>query len=149
MGDLRRKDAPQLVSVVVVNGRDESEFLELAGTLAWMVNVPLGAAILGSAERFEAEARSVDDFQRISPEGLSGLISHQKVILGSSALFTELGLSLEGLGPWSQRLIQQGQHIMFLAVDGKTAGFIGIVNLSHGLIPRRTAGFAKHRVAPK
>jgi cation transport ATPase len=143
MDDLRPADAPLLVSVVVLGGRDESEFLALAGTLASMVNGPLGAAILASADRFEAETWSVDNFRLISPEGLSGLISHQNVILGSSALFTELGLSLKGLGRWTQRLVQQGQHVMFVAVDGETAGFIGIVNLSNGLIPR----FEIHLVA--
>jgi len=118
---------PQLVSVLVLDGRDESEFLALAGSLAGMVSHPLGAAIVDGADGF-GKLRPVLNFQRIAAEGLSGSIGHYNVILGSSALFAELGLSLNSLGDWAQRLVQQGQRVLFLAIDGETAGFLGIVN---------------------
>jgi len=126
--ELRPNDVPQLVSVLVLDGRDESEFLALAGSLAGMVSHPLGAAIVDGADGFNGELRPVRNFQRIAAEGLSGSIRHHNVILGSSALFAELGLSLNSLGDWAQRLVQQGQRVLFLAIDGETAGFLGIVN---------------------
>jgi cation transport ATPase len=50
------------------------------------------------------------------------------VVLGNAALFSDLGLSVESLGEWPERLRQRGQHVLFIAVDGRTAGFFGVVD---------------------
>jgi cation transport ATPase len=49
-------------------------------------------------------------------------------VVGDAALFTSLGLSLTRLGDWPQRLEQRGQHVLFVAVDGRTAGFLGVID---------------------
>jgi cation transport ATPase len=50
------------------------------------------------------------------------------VVLGNSALFADLGLSVESLGDWPERLRERGQQVLFVAVDGRTAGFFGVVD---------------------
>jgi P-type Cu+ transporter len=125
--DLGRDSMPRVVSVIVLGGRTEKEFLSLAGSLA--VDPSLGAAILDSSVGLEVEVRHVN-VQAIAAEGVTGWLGDQIVTLGSSAFFAELGISLGDLEGWSERLAQQRQRIMFLTVDGKTAGSLGVMDFS-------------------
>jgi len=50
------------------------------------------------------------------------------VILGNAALFSELGLSVARLGNWPEKLQQRGQQVLFVAVDGQAAGFLGMID---------------------
>jgi cation transport ATPase len=52
------------------------------------------------------------------------------VVVGDEARFAELGLSIERLGDWPDRLRQQGQRVVFVAVDGHTAGLLGVIDAS-------------------
>ena len=45
-----------------------------------------------------------------------------------AAFFGSLGLSVEHLGDGPERLRQQGQHVFFVAVGGRTAGFLGVAD---------------------
>ena len=51
-------------------------------------------------------------------------------MIGDAALFTDFGLSVDRLGTWPERLEQRGQHVLFVAVDGRTAGFLGVTDVS-------------------
>ena len=46
----------------------------------------------------------------------------------SRAAFAELGLSIERLGDWPDRLRQRGQRVVFVALDGQTIGLLGVVD---------------------
>lgn len=50
------------------------------------------------------------------------------VVVGDAERFAALGLSLERLGDWPERLSQRGQRVVFVAVDGKTVGLLGVVD---------------------
>jgi cation transport ATPase len=52
------------------------------------------------------------------------------VVVGDECRFAELGLSIERFGDWPQRLRQQGQQVVFVAVDGHIAGLLGVVDAS-------------------
>jgi cation transport ATPase len=60
--------------------------------------------------------------------GVVASVDGKTVVVGNSALFTNLGLSVERLGDWPERLQQRGQQILFVAVDGQTAGFLGLTD---------------------
>ena len=58
----------------------------------------------------------------------TGAADDRAVVVGDEARFAELGLSIECLGDWPDRLRQRGQRVVFVAVDGKTAGVLGVVD---------------------
>ena len=58
----------------------------------------------------------------------SGAAEGHSVVVGDAARFTELGLSIDRLGDWPDRLRQQGQRVVFVAVDGLTAGLLGVID---------------------
>jgi cation transport ATPase len=50
------------------------------------------------------------------------------VVVGDAGRFAELGLSLEPLGDWPDRLRQRGERVVFVAVNGRTAGLLGVID---------------------
>lgn len=57
-----------------------------------------------------------------------GAANGHTVIVGDEERFAALGLSIERLGDWPDRLRQRGQRVVFVAVDGQTAGLLGVVD---------------------
>jgi Cu+-exporting ATPase len=57
-----------------------------------------------------------------------GAVAGHTVVLGNAAFFSDLGLSIDTLGDWPERLRQRGEQVLFIAVDGRTAGFLGVVD---------------------
>lgn len=56
----------------------------------------------------------------------TGAADGHDVVVGGEERFAELGLSLERLGDWPERLRQRGQRVVFVAVNGQTAGLLGV-----------------------
>ena len=119
---------PKLVSIVAVEGYDDSALLALAASLAVGLESPVGSAILESAHERQIQIRQVDQFQHTTATGIAAAVTGHPVVLGNAALFTDLGLSIDNLSDWPERLRQRGEQVLFVAVDGRTAGFLGVVN---------------------
>lgn len=119
-------DRPKLVSIVALDGRDDSALLELAASVAQGLESRLAAAIVGSAQARGVELRPVEQFDHVNAMGVVAAVKGHTVVLGSAALFRHLRLSIESLGDWPARLQRRGEHVLLLAVDGRTAGFLGI-----------------------
>jgi Cu+-exporting ATPase len=58
----------------------------------------------------------------------TGAAEGHTVVVGDAHRFAELGLSIERLGDWPARLRQRGERVVFVAVDGQTAGLLGVVD---------------------
>jgi P-type Cu+ transporter len=133
---LNRKpqETPRIVSIVVFGDRNETALLAMAASLGLVVNDPLGAAILETAPDSGTELPHVEHVQSMSEKGVAGSVDGHVVVFGNSSFLADLGLSIGNLGDWAGRLAQQGQRVMFLAVDGQPAGFL---KLSIDSDPRR------------
>ncbi len=70
------------------------------------------------------DGRSEDELLALA----SGAAEGRSVVVGDAARFAELGLSIDRLGDWPERLRQQGQRVVFVAVDGETAGLLGVID---------------------
>ena len=58
----------------------------------------------------------------------TGAADGHTVVVCDGQRFAELGMSIERLGDWPDRLRQRGQRVVFVAVDGQTAGLLGVVD---------------------
>ena len=119
---------PTLVSIVALDGRNERALLALAAGAARGLESRFGTAILESARERAVEAAAADRIQETGQAGVVASIDGQRVVIGSAALFTSLGISVTSVGDGPARLQQRGQHVLFVAVNGRTAGFLGVID---------------------
>ncbi|MGK0435093.1 MAG: Cu+-exporting ATPase, partial [Planctomycetota bacterium] len=119
---------PKLVSVVSSEGFDESALLRMTATLERGSEHPLAAAIVnGSAER-NIELGEATDFESITGKGVRGKVDGRNVALGNRALMTQLGIELGPLSEKARALATEGQTVMFVVIDDKLAGLIGVAD---------------------
>jgi len=119
---------PRLESVVVANGFDEQMLLRLAGSLERSSEHPLAAAIVAGAQERGVEIKDAVRFQSITGKGVIGEVDGHHVGVGNRSLLDDLKLDAGELAGRAEDLRANGQTIMFVVVDGKPAGLIGVAD---------------------
>ncbi|MCG8555321.1 MAG: cadmium-translocating P-type ATPase [Proteobacteria bacterium] len=119
---------PKLVSVVAENGCDEITLLRLAASLERASEHPLAAAIVDEATARGVSPSSADDFESAAGQGVKGRVDDRQVDLGNRVLMDSLDIGVVHLEPEAERLRADGQTVMFVAVDGKLAGLLGVAD---------------------
>jgi len=120
---------PKLVTIAAIDGFNESDLLRLAASLERGSEHPLAAAIVaGAQERGIELSRTEEDFASVTGKGVKGLIDGRSVSLGNQALFEELGIDLVQQAENAEKFRADGQTIMFVSIDGKIAGLIGVAD---------------------
>jgi Cu+-exporting ATPase len=119
---------PKLQSVVVVPDFDEATLLAFAATLEKGSEHPLAAAIVEGTREREVELSSAEDFDSVTGKGVVGRVDGREVALGNQALMESLEIDAAELVERAEELRGEGQTVMFVAVDGKLAGLIGVAD---------------------
>jgi FtsP/CotA-like multicopper oxidase with cupredoxin domain len=119
---------PRLTSIVALGAHDDGGLLALAASLATSLNTAAAAAIVESAQEREIELRQAEHFHVTSPLGVAAAVDGHSVVLGNAALFKELGVSVDSLGDWPERLQSRGEQVLFVAIDRRTAGFLSVAD---------------------
>ena len=119
---------PTLAQVEVVDGIDSSELLRLAATLEKSSEHPLAAAIVAGANEQGASLGNADQFESITGKGVTGVVDGARIALGNLSLLEALNIDAGTLRERAEELRADGQTVMFVAVDGKAAGLIGVAD---------------------
>jgi len=119
---------PKLVSVVASDVADEETLLRLVATLERGSEHPLAAAIVKGAEERNVELSEAKDFNSVTGKGVTGRVDDRDVALGNRALMESLGVDVAQLVQRAEELRADGQTVMFVAVDGKLAGLVGVAD---------------------
>jgi Cu+-exporting ATPase len=109
------------------NQFDEDELLRLAASLEKSSEHPLAEAIIKGAEERNIESAKVENFESVTGKGIRGVIENKKVLLGNSKMMRENDVDFSQ-DEKAERLQAEGQTVMFIAVDGKLAGFLGVAD---------------------
>jgi Cu+-exporting ATPase len=119
---------PKLTSVVALTGFQDNDILQLGASLERASEHPLADAIVRGAEARSLALSEVKEFQSVSGKGITGLVAGRKVAIGNQKLFEEQGIEMGELLQRADALRAEGQTVMFVAVDGKPAGLIGVAD---------------------
>ncbi|HEX7530676.1 MAG TPA: copper-translocating P-type ATPase [Pyrinomonadaceae bacterium] len=119
---------PKLVSVVTAEAIDEQTLLKLAASLEKGSEHPLAAAIVAGAQERGIKLVDAAAFDSLTGKGVTGQVDGHKVSLGNRALLDELKIDAGELATKAESLRADGQTVMFVAVDGKAAGLIGVAD---------------------
>jgi Cu+-exporting ATPase len=105
-----------------------TEVLRIAASLERGSEHPLAAAIVGAAQERGVELANVDGFQSLTGRGIKGTVATHVAALGNQKLMEELKIPATDFSNEAERLRREGQTVMFLAVDGKPAGLLGVAD---------------------
>jgi Cu+-exporting ATPase len=119
---------PKLVSVEPAGGIDESDLLRWAGSLERGSEHPLAAAIVTGVEERGVTLVSAEEFQSHTGKGVTGRVDGRAVTLGTMKLLGESGIDPAALLERAEGLRAEGQTAVFVAVDGKAAGLLGVAD---------------------
>jgi Cu+-exporting ATPase len=119
---------PELVTVAPQPGTDERELLRLAAGLERGSEHPLAAAIVAGAEARGVEIPSAQEFASVTGKGVTGRVDGRRVALGNRALLDELGIEPGDLARRAEELRRDGQTVMFVAVEDRMAGLVGVAD---------------------
>jgi Cu+-exporting ATPase len=119
---------PTLVMTQSANGFTDDELLALAASVEVASEHPLAAAIVAGARATKAAPRVHDDFVSVTGQGARANVSGRLVAVGNEKLMRSLGAYDASLAEDAERYREDGQTVMFVAVDGKAAGLIGVAD---------------------
>ena len=119
---------PRLVSVTALDGFTEADVLRLAASLERGSEHPLAAAMVAGAEERKLTLATAEDFKSVTGQGVSGRIEGRKVALGNEHMMGALGVAFDSASADADAQRKDGQTVMFVAIDGRPAGLIGVAD---------------------
>ena len=119
---------PRVSTLLSRKGFQDNDILQLGAGLERASEHPLAAAIVRGAEERSLVLPEVSDVKSISGKGIIGRVGGRTVAIGNQKLFVDLGIVFGVLHERADELRAEGQTVMFVAVDGKAAGLIGVAD---------------------
>jgi Cu+-exporting ATPase len=119
---------PRLVTVEPSEGVPEADLLKVAGSLERGSEHPLAAAIVKGAEERGSSLREPKDFESVTGKGVRGRVDGRTVALGNRRMMENESIDPGPLAQRAEQLRGDGQTVMFVAVDGKAAGLLGVAD---------------------
>ena len=119
---------PRLIAVAPSAGWSETDLLRLAASVERGSEHPVAAAIVRGAEERGVTLGHASDFQSTTGRGVVAVVDGRRVAVGNARLMEDMRASIASHGDAAEDQRRQGQTVMFVAVDGKLAGLLGVAD---------------------
>jgi Cu+-exporting ATPase len=119
---------PKLVTIEPQPGIDAATLLRLTASLEHVSEHPLAAAIVGGARERNVDMSEVTNFASATGKGVTGTVDGRTVAIGNLKHLEALGIDPGQLKARAEELRREGQTVMFVAVDGRTSGLVGVAD---------------------
>lgn len=117
---------PRLTDIEVSADFSTEEVLRLAASLEQGSEHPLAEAIIAEAQERGITLLTVEDFDAKVGKGVIGKTGDTQVAIGNLKLLEELSIDAGVLIEQAENLRKTGATAMFVAIDGKPAGVLGV-----------------------
>jgi Cu+-exporting ATPase len=122
---------PTVTDFITVNGTangNEIALIQLAASLEHHSEHPLAEAVVRYAESQQVGLKDVQAFEAIAGSGVQGYVSGHLVQIGTQRWLHELNIDTQTLQNRKDQLETAGKTAVWLAVDGRMQGVIGIAD---------------------
>jgi len=117
---------PRLSEIATVQGWDEDGALRLVGGAEADSNHPLSSAALEEVKSRHLQLPTrIERFENLSGLGVRASIEGKEVLVGTVKLMKQSGIDTAPLQGRIDQLVEKGETIMVLAVDGRVIAAIG------------------------
>jgi Cu2+-exporting ATPase len=125
------------VTDVVTDGLPKDEVLRLAAAVERESEHPLAEAVVKHADGLGVPATRAEGFANLPGYGALARVDGRAVAVGNTRLMAEEGVDLGELAARREEMTSAGRTVVWVAVDGRAAGLIGIADT-----PRPTSAAA-------
>ncbi|KAM3097607.1 heavy metal translocating P-type ATPase [Phormidesmis sp. 146-12] len=120
---------PTVTDFITVKGSTgELRLLQLAASIEHQSEHPLAAAVVRYAQSQEVELNQVENFAAITGSGVEGRVTTLLVQIGTQRWMEELGIESQLLQSQKAQLEAAGKTAVWIAVEGKIEGLLGIAD---------------------
>jgi len=122
---------PTVTDFLTVNGtanQSELKLLRLAASVERNSEHPLAEAVVRYAQSQEVALGDVQNFEAVAGSGVEGTVSNQVVQIGTQRWMEELRIDSQALREQKSQLEASGKTAVWIAVDGKLEGLMGIAD---------------------
>ncbi len=110
---------------------DSSKLFSLVASLEQVSEHPLAASIVTAAKQKQLQLQTVENFQSVTGKGAIGFVNGQSIAVGNKALMEQVNAaasSIQEIDQQVNQLREEGQTVMYFAVNGKLSGFLGVMD---------------------
>lgn len=120
---------PSVTDIVPVNGFDPAYIIQRAATLENKSEHPYAKAIVERAKAQQLEIRGGESFESETGSGVRGTVDGDEIVVGNEGMMKQWSIPTDGAGPVVSSLTADGKSPIFVAVNGKLAGVIGLADV--------------------
>ncbi|NOY89299.1 MAG: heavy metal translocating P-type ATPase [FCB group bacterium] len=117
---------PKLTAIKSLSKWNENDLLQYSASLERGSEHPLAAAIVEGAVEKGMQLVNAEHFDSVTGKGVKGTINGLAVALGNDKLLEQLGIHSDRLVQEAERMREEGQTVMYIAVDNEAAGLLGV-----------------------
>ncbi|MCP5432704.1 MAG: heavy metal translocating P-type ATPase [Alphaproteobacteria bacterium] len=130
---------PKVVALAPAAGFAEEDMLRLAASIERASEHPLARAIVAAAKDRGLTLSEPRDIDSPVGKGVFGAVDGRVVIIGNSNFLNERGIDVSALEAKADALRADGATSIFVGVDGKAAGVVGIADPVKATTPQALA----------
>ena len=119
---------PRVTTVVAADGFEAGALLQKLASVERASEHPLAAAIVAHAAARKLALSPVTDFDSPVGKGVVGLVDGVKVVCGNAKFVGEKGVDVASLQAQAETVRAKAATVIFVAFDGRLAGFVGIAD---------------------
>jgi Cu+-exporting ATPase len=119
---------PAVVAIQTAQGFDDDDLLGLAASLERSSEHPLALAIVREAELRGLAISEPTNVDQPVGKGILGQVDGRSLVAGNARFLGEQGIELGDLAERADELRSEGATAIFLGIDGKAAGAIGVAD---------------------
>ena len=117
---------PTVTSLLPMGKWNEETLLSMAASIEAGSEHPLADAVMTAAKQKNLKLITAESFTAIPGHGVSASIAGQQVLFGNGKLMRDKQIKLDGLADEMEKLADEGQTPMLLAVDDQLAGIVAV-----------------------
>lgn len=122
------KGTPELTDVIPLERVTESDLLRFAAAADRRSEHPLAQAIVKGAVSRGISFGDPESFEAIPGRGVSAVVEGRRVLVGNTHLMEMERVAVSEFGDGGAKIAEAGKTPMFIAVDGRAAGLIGVAD---------------------
>ena len=117
-----------VTNIATFNDLKEEVLLQLAASVEYLSEHPLGLAIVDEAKNRNLELLEVKDFSSLTGLGISSMVDGKSVLIGNEKLMLENNIVTKDSVEKAEQYASEGKTPLFIAVDSELAGIIAVAD---------------------